>query len=80
MDITPGSYRITAVGALATGSPVLSAPIELDVERPDAPVSIAEYPGGPMELFVGEKTVLNVRENFSGEMNSTLLRLSQCLT
>ena len=38
--VTPGRYQLGAVGAVTPGQPVYSAPISIDVERPDNPVSL----------------------------------------
>ncbi|HME07696.1 MAG TPA: hypothetical protein VKG25_11615 [Bryobacteraceae bacterium] len=48
----PGLHTLTALGSASSGSLVPSAPVVLDVERPDPPVSV-NLPIPAVELQVG---------------------------
>jgi trimeric autotransporter adhesin len=63
-DISPGLYSVTAIAASTPGHPVFSAPIQLDVERPDSPVSYGTVPS-TMDLAVGETTWIQLYGNYS---------------
>jgi uncharacterized membrane protein len=59
-DITLGTYRLTASGVVTPGHPISSPAISIDVERPDAPVTLSTEPSSLLNLHIGERIVLNV--------------------
>jgi hypothetical protein len=49
-DISLRRYTLTSMGTTAAGELVESAPIEIDIERPDMPVSLSQVNGGSLIL------------------------------
>jgi IPT/TIG domain/Bacterial Ig-like domain (group 2) len=63
-NIPPGVYKLTAVGFVGT-SDVESVPIQIDVERQDAPVSISVKPRFVTIGQIGSTQPINVQGTFS---------------
>jgi len=63
-NIAPGLYAITAVSSGSGGEPVESEPIEVDVERPDDPVTMRDEAPYTV-LAVGEQTPILVSGIYS---------------
>ena len=57
--ISPRRYTLTAVGAIEAGKGTTSDPISIDVERPDAPVSLTVEPSF-LRLEVGGRGYLRL--------------------
>lgn len=75
-QITPGIYNLTAIGSVTSGQPITSLPVTLDVERPDAPVSVSVDTPGPLELSLGDVTVVHVSGTFADGSNIDLTKSS----
>jgi hypothetical protein len=58
-NIPPGYYSISAIGATASGD-VEAAPVSVDIERQDAPVSITAQPLVMNFQAVGQQVPINV--------------------
>ena len=63
-NIPPGRYQLTAFG-IAGSSDVASAPVQIDVERQDAPVSISVQPTFVTIGTIGSPQPISVQGTFS---------------
>lgn len=77
-NIPPGLYRISAIGSNASG-PVASAPIQIDVERQDAPVSLAANPTSLAFLSNGDTLSIDVEGTFADGSTLSITNSSQTL-
>jgi hypothetical protein len=64
--ISPRLYALTAVGIITPGHPIFSTPIMIDVERPDAPMSLDAEPG-QLWLGIGGVGIIRVIGRFSDD-------------
>jgi hypothetical protein len=58
-NIPPGAYTLSAVGGTASGQIIYSAPVSIDVERSDAPLSLTVQPT-MLQMAIGNSTGLRV--------------------
>lgn len=63
-NIQPGHYQLTADGVTTTGIETSSDPINIDIERPDAPISLSVQPSR-LKLSLGDAGYLRVIGTFS---------------
>jgi hypothetical protein len=66
--ITPRKYNLSAVGMLSPGSNVFADGIEIDVERPDPPLSLQVEPSTLAGMDIGDTATLRVVGTFSGNV------------
>ncbi len=74
VNTQPGLYSLTAAGFPASGPMVRSAPITVDVERPDAPVSLAALPSNFHFPTISQKGFINVVGKFADGTTTNLTR------
>jgi len=58
-NIPPGLYQIGAIGSTSTGG-IQSAPVEVDIERQDAPKYLVARPASVVLLAIGDTMPINV--------------------
>ena len=70
----PGLYSLTAGGFPASGPMVRSAPMTVDVERPDAPVTLKAGPSSIHFLTVDQKGFISVVGTFADGTTTNLTK------
>lgn len=75
-NITPGIYSIGAMG-FTSGSDVEAAPVFVDVERPDAPVSISVIPLNSNLPGIGSQLPIQVSGTYADGTNLFLANSTQ---
>jgi len=63
--IDPGLYVFTADGWTASGNPVTTDAIRIDIERSDSPVSLNAAPSSLSALAVGDQTAIRVMGTYA---------------
>lgn len=64
-DTSPDSYRLTAVALDSSGALITSAPININVERTEAPTELTVYPLRIVFAYIGEGLPLTIMGRFS---------------